>query len=464
MNSTIQELMRKATQLTKAGRLDEATNVIRRTLGGLSKNPRHAQAQSRAANAANSEGTANAPKPPSASSQQAANTRSGELQAPIKPPRMHADAILEADVIAEHQPSRATAEAPPDAAEPKPRPPAAEAATPAQRQAGEISPSTKRAWAKDSGDTFSSGSFTHTVLTRHYKLYTPPVVTGAASPLVVMLHGCTQNADDFAAGTAMNEMAREQGFYVLYPEQSQDANPSRCWNWFNHNHQQRDRGEPALLAEMTLKMIRSHNIDPARVYIAGLSAGAAMAVIVAAAYPEMFAAVGVHSGLARGAASNVLEALKVMKNGIAGASLPINGNRVGFTSAAAAARTQMLVPAIVFHGDKDQTVHPRNGEQVLAAALLGVIDEYASGSTSAEKTDAGNSGHRQVHQGVSAQGRRYTRSVHHDANGNAIAEHWVLHGAGHAWSGGRATGSYTDAKGPDASSEMLRFFFQQRKS
>ena len=463
MNSTIQELMRKATQLTKAGRLDEATNVIRRTLGGLSKSPRHAQAQSRSTNAANAAGTANAPKPRSASSQQAANTRSGELQAPIKPPRMHAEPILDARVIAEHRPSSANAQARPAAAEAKPRAEDAETATPAQRQAGEKSHPANRVWAKDSGNTFSSGRFTHTVLTRHYKLFAPPVITGAALPLVVMLHGCTQNADDFAAGTAMNEMAREQGFYVLYPEQSQDANPSRCWNWFNHNHQQRDRGEPALLAEMTLEIIRSHNIDPARVFIAGLSAGAAMAVIVAAAYPEMFAAVGVHSGLARGAASNVLEALKVMKNGIAGPSLPINGNGVGFTSAAAAARTQTLVPAIVFHGDKDQTVHPRNGEQVLAAALTGVIDEDASGSGFNEKPGGGNSGHRQVHQGVSAQGRRYTRSVHHDENGNAIAEHWVLHGAGHAWSGGRATGSYTDAKGPDASGEMLRFFFQQRK-
>ncbi len=270
---------------------------------------------------------------------------------------------------------------------------------------------------------FTSGTHTEASLTRRYKLYVPPGAAGRQRPLVVMLHGCSQDPDDFAAGTAMNERAREQGFFVLYPAQSPDANPSRCWNWFKHNHQQRGSGEPAVLAGMTQAVMKQHGIDPCRVYIAGLSAGGAMAAIVAAAYPELFAAVGVHSGLPRGAASNVPEALAVMQRGVAGD---------GPTSA---------VPTIVFHGDQDRTVHPRNGEQVIAAVRAG-----------------GAAGAR-VEQGVCGQGRRYTRSAHPADASSASAEHWLVHGAGHAWSGGQAAGSYTDAKGPDATREMLRFFF-----
>ena len=278
-------------------------------------------------------------------------------------------------------------------------------------------------------DRFSSASHSQAGLTRAYKLYTPPGAAGRALPLVVMLHGCTQGPDDFAAGTAMNQHAREQGFFVLYPAQSQDANPSRCWNWFKHNHQRRGSGEPAVLAGMTQAVMQQHGIDPQRVYIAGLSAGGAMAAIVAAAYPDLFAAVGVHSGLASGAASNLSEALVAMQGG--------GRAPAGATSA---------VPTIVFHGDQDRTVHPRNGEQVVAAVR-------ARGAAGAR-----------VEQGVGGHGRRYTRSAHPAGSGSAAAEHWLVHGAGHAWSGGQAAGSYTDAKGPDASREMLRFFFAHPKS
>ncbi len=295
--------------------------------------------------------------------------------------------------------------------------------------------------APDTGiGAFISGTHTHASLTRRFKLYIPPGHVGRSLPLVVMLHGCTQDPDDFAAGTAMNERACEQGFFVLYPEQSQDANPSRCWNWFKHNHQQRGRGEPALLASMTQTVMKEYGMDARRVYVAGLSAGGAMAAIVAAAYPDLFAAVGVHSGLPSGAANNVAEALMVMKSGNVGFVVPA---KVGHPGAAAKAplQPQILVPTIVFHGDQDQTVHPRNGEQVIAAAQGG------AGST-------------RVEQGVSAQGRRYTRSTRHGDKGQAVTEHWLVHGAGHAWSGGHATGSYTDASGPDATLEMLRFFFE----
>lgn len=288
--------------------------------------------------------------------------------------------------------------------------------------------------------TFTSGSHTHAALTRRYKLYVPTGLTGAAGqqrPLVVMLHGCTQNPDDFAVGTGMNERARQQGFCVLYPEQSPDANPQRCWNWFKHNHQRRGSGEPALIASMTQAIMKEHAIDPRRVFIAGLSAGGAMAAIVADAYPEIFAAVGVHSGLPNGAASNVAEALVVMSSGHSG------NIRNGKLSPQPPQQPHRLVPTIVFHGDQDRTVHPRNGEQVIASAL---------GSAAAASP--------RVAQGVSAHGRRYTNATHHGDSGKVLAEHWLVHGAGHAWSGGHAKGSYTDATGPDATVEMLRFFFE----
>ena len=290
----------------------------------------------------------------------------------------------------------------------------------------------------ESKDEFTSGTHTHAALTRRYKLYVPAGSASQQRPLVVMLHGCTQNPDDFAVGTGMNEQASKQGFCVLYPEQSQDANPQRCWNWFKHNHQRRGRGEPALIASMTQAIMKEHNIDPRRVFIAGLSAGGAMAAIVADAYPEIFAAAGVHSGLPNGAASNVAEALAVMSSGQSGngmppiqAAKPIQPTQ----------QTQRLVPTIVFHGDQDRTVHPRNGEQVIASAL---------GEAAAKP---------RVTQGVSANGRRYTSATHHGVAGEVLAEHWLVHGAGHVWSGGHAKGSYTDAKGPDATAEMLRFFF-----
>ena len=275
---------------------------------------------------------------------------------------------------------------------------------------------------------FISGAHTHAGLTRNYKLYVPPAHAGRALPLVVMLHGCTQDADDFAAGTEMNVRAREQGFFVLYPTQSQDGNAQRCWNWFARAHQQRGGGEPALLADMTQSVSKHYAIDLDRVYIAGLSAGGAMADIVASAYPEIYAAVGIHSGLPRGAATNVAGAFAAMKNGEPAAR----------STAKASGAT---VPSIVFHGDADHTVHPNNGEQVIAALLRGVDSSAPD-----------------VEQGAASGGRSYTRSVYRANGGYVFAEHWLVQGAGHAWSGGSAKGSYTDALGPDASGEMVRFF------
>lgn len=274
---------------------------------------------------------------------------------------------------------------------------------------------------------FITGSHTEgTAGSREYKLYIPPASFAEPLPLVVMLHGCTQNPDDFAAGTQMNEAALKRGFYVLYPAQAQHANASRCWNWFKHNHQKRGRGEPALLAGMTRDVMARYNIDPQRVYVAGLSAGGAMAAILGDAYPDLFAAVGVHSGLPTGSASNVQTALSVMQSG----------------AAPGAARTTTSPPTIVFHGDSDATVNPANGEHVVAAS---------AGVHAPETTRA-----------KSANGRDYTRRIYRQVGGRVVAEHWAVHGAGHAWSGGSPLGSYTDGTGPDASEEMLRFFLANK--
>jgi poly(hydroxyalkanoate) depolymerase family esterase len=277
--------------------------------------------------------------------------------------------------------------------------------------------------AAPAGESFHAGQFRNDLGGRHYKLY-EPARDGRALPLVVMLHGCTQEPDDFARGTGMNELAREHGFLVLYPEQSQRANQQRCWNWFKHNHQARGRGEPGILAGMVREVIARHAVDPDRVYVAGLSAGGAMAAILGDAYPDLFAAVGVHSGLPTGSATDVASAFAAMNGG----ANPVRRSpKPGATP-----------PTIVFHGDADTTVHVVNGERVMAAA--GFV------ATPADRREQ------------SANGRDFTRRVYLDDAGVAKAEHWTIHCAGHAWSGGQAEGTYTDPRGPDASAEMLRFF------
>jgi poly(hydroxyalkanoate) depolymerase family esterase len=291
--------------------------------------------------------------------------------------------------------------------------------------------------SKPSGDDFSAASYTHGGLTRRYKLYVPPAAAGRALPLVVMLHGCKQDADDFAAGTGMNDRARALGFFVLYPEQAHGANPSRCWNWFRPSHQGRERGEAALIASLTRAVVRSHGIDAGRVYVAGLSAGGAMAAQVACMHPDLFAAVGVHSGLPPAAARNLAEGLAAMKSGPVGGSTKTKA---------------MAVPAIVFHGDGDGIVHPGNADAVVDAVLR------ADPSCNASRADM-----LVEPRDATAGGHRCTRSTWTTTGGDVIAEAWRVHGGGHAWFGGRAAGTYTDARGPDASGEMLRFFFARRR-
>jgi poly(hydroxyalkanoate) depolymerase family esterase len=291
-----------------------------------------------------------------------------------------------------------------------------------------------RAQAPSASDPgrFERVAFTHNGASHPYFLYTPETAAPAGGrPLVLMLHGCTQDAQDFARGTRMNATAEAAGALVLYPTQTQSANANGCWNWFRPEDQQAGAGEPALLLAMVQHAVDAQAVDAKRVYVAGLSAGGAMAAVLAQQHPEVFAAVGVHSGLPAGAANNMMGALSAMKSGAKGwrAPSPKKGARV--------------VPMIVMHGDADATVHKRNAEQLLASVAAGV-------ATSVQTQE----------QGASSDGRRHTRTcvVDSAAAGNVVAEHWLLHGAGHAWSGGDARGSHTSAHGVNASAEMLRFF------
>jgi poly(hydroxyalkanoate) depolymerase family esterase len=278
---------------------------------------------------------------------------------------------------------------------------------------------------------FLHGEFTNDAGTRSYKLYVPGSYRGQSLPLLVMLHGCAQDPDDFAAGTRMNALAEEMRCFVVYPAQSPDANGHRCWNWFNALDQQRGQGEPSIIAGIAEQVMTRYAVRRDEVYVAGLSAGGAMAAIVGALYPDVFCAVGVHSGLPFASARDLPSALAAMKRGMQ--AEPIKGGGL---------------PIIVFHGDQDDTVHPRNGEQLMIQKLHGhgALDNTA------------------VENGKVPDGHRYTRTTHRRGNGLPIGEHWLVHGAGHAWSGGSEDGSYTDAKGPDASREMLRFFKTCRRS
>jgi poly(hydroxyalkanoate) depolymerase family esterase len=284
------------------------------------------------------------------------------------------------------------------------------------------------------GGRFVERSYTNSAGTRSYKLYIPSGYTGQAVPLIVMLHGCTQNPDDFAAGTRMNERAEEHTFLVAYPAQAGNANMQKCWNWFQAADQQRGRGEPSLIAGITRQVVDEYEVAEGRVYVAGMSAGGAMAAIMGATYPDLYAAIGVHSGLAPGSAHDLSSAFTAMRQGGPGVAAPNE------------ARTE-IVPTIVFHGDRDTTVHPRNGERLLT---------IAGGQN-------GSSPRVRTRQGRAPGGYEYTRFSYHDANGRALLERWSVHGLGHAWSGGSYPGSYTDPRGPDASAEMARFFEQHHK-
>jgi poly(hydroxyalkanoate) depolymerase family esterase len=388
-----QNIFREATRLTRAGQLVEATALLQRMLQGDS-----------------------APGATSHSAAQAPLTR-------LEPPTIDAKAT-----VVEERKSRQPAQATPVQGRTRPAP------LDGMRKfsglglrgpIGRAPPSTSD--IVPAGTKFIEGTFSNAAGSRTYKLFIPSRSHGQQLPLVVMLHGCTQSPDDFAAGTRMNFLAEEQNCFVVYPEQPSGANQSKCWNWFRTGDQRRGGGEPSLIAGITRQIMRDHAIDPKRVYVAGLSAGGAAAAIMGATYPDLYASVGIHSGVAYGAASDLPSAFVAMRQG--------GGSK-------AIADGKPVVPTIVFHGDRDTTVNPNNGDRI--------IEQSAKATSPTTKVLRGRVPH----------GHAYTRTILTDGGGLAISEHWNIHGAGHAWSGGSPAGSYTDPRGPDATREMLRFFLE----
>jgi poly(hydroxyalkanoate) depolymerase family esterase len=283
---------------------------------------------------------------------------------------------------------------------------------------------------------FIPGLFHADFKSLRYKLFIPSGYSGAPLPLIVMLHGCGQDAADFALGTGMNELAEECRCLVLYPEQSSDANWNRCWNWFEGAHHERGRGEPALIAGATRKIMAEYAVDARRVSVAGLSCGGAMAVILGRTYPDIYTSVGCHSGLAHGSATDGYGAMLAMRDGADLSALS------GATAASA-------VPVIVFHGDADGTVHHKNSMAVVQQS----IDSHLAHFPQEELSVSEETGE--------ARGRGFTRSIHRAKGGEIVAEQWTVHGAAHAWSGGKRHGSYTDTGGPSASEKMLEFFLRR---
>lgn len=282
------------------------------------------------------------------------------------------------------------------------------------------------------GASAGTGRFSCAAGSRDYLAYVPASAEGGIRGMVVMLHGCTQDPADFARGTGMNALAEEHRLVVLYPHQSRGENAQSCWNWFSAGDQRRGRGEPEILARMAADLAGRHDVPRDRIFVAGLSAGAAMAVILGQTHPDVFVAVGAHSGLPFGAARDVPSAFAAM-----------NGQGAEPLAPGKAAPT----PTIVFHGSADRTVHPLNGDRIAAATLAaGPVQTMLDRKTG------------------TAGARRFTREITTLPDGRVLLEHWRIEGLGHAWSGGKPGGSHADPQGPDASAAMLRFFLDQPRA
>ncbi len=390
MSKHMQDGMAEATRLTREGRLTEATAAIQRALGGG-----FAPASSKEDHGETIETT----------------LRDVDETPHTRPASTHQEGPAKYDL------RRAPGTPRPHRNTPR-SPGGGSSATFAKKNAPGIVPASGR---------FLERSYAGQAGGRGYKLYIPSGYTGQAVALIVILHGCTQSPEDFAAGTRMNQLDEEHTFLVAYPAQDPGANNSRCWNWFKTSDQQRGAGEPSIIAGITREILDEYEVAEGRVYVAGMSAGGAMAGVMAATYPDLYAAVGVHSGLAPGAARDLPSAFSAMQNGGPATTRRDSGSRT--------------TPMIVFHGDRDRTVHPSNADRLLAHCQI-------AGSGESAHTDPSPGGH------------SYTRVTYRNADGRAVAERWTVHGLGHAWSGGSRSGSYTDPRGPDASAEMVRFFDQ----
>jgi poly(hydroxyalkanoate) depolymerase family esterase len=272
--------------------------------------------------------------------------------------------------------------------------------------------------------------------TRTYKLFVPSGYDQRRpAPLLVVLHGCTQDPDDISRGTRFNALAEQKGFLVAYPEQPQKYNALKCWNWFDAAHQVRAKGEPALIASIAQRVMTDYSVDTKRIFIAGVSAGGAMALTVAYAYPELFAAAGIHSGIAYGSATSIANALTAMRSGAADSSTLASSVRNAMGSARS-------FPAIVFQGKADKSVNFINAEQIVSQLSQAFVPPLTK---LVEVTGEANGYHY----------RR--RTVGSD---KPYVEEWIVDELGHAWSGGSKEGTYADPGGPDASSEMIRFFLE----
>jgi poly(hydroxyalkanoate) depolymerase family esterase len=409
MLEQLQAAMAEATRLTRAGQLAEATALIQQTLGNQPTSGISSPGPSRTAEPSRTQ-----PRLIDASVIPASTPGSGT--------RRQAGPAMAAEVLdrVAKRPLRLPHRLRPGGPTRRTRPDAA-------------------AVVPHAGGRFVDGSYSNAAGSRGYKLYIPSGYAGQAVPLVVMLHGGTQTAVDFAAGTGMNTLAERDTFLVAYPEQATSANPLRCWNWFQAADQHRGAGEPSLIAGITHQVMSAYHVDARRVFLAGFSAGGAMAAVMAATYPDLYAAVGVHSGLAYGAAHDLPSAFAAMKQG----SSPHAHQPAG------------RIPLIVFHGDRDPTVDPINADDLVdhwgrtgAAERAGVRSPGQAATVTSGKVPGGHA---------------YTRRVYPDAADGTVVEQWIIHHAGHAWSGGSPHGSYTDPQGPAASAELVRFFNQHPK-
>jgi poly(hydroxyalkanoate) depolymerase family esterase len=283
--------------------------------------------------------------------------------------------------------------------------------------------------------------FEHQGLNYNFKIYVPSIYAGEPRPMIVMLHGAQQDPEDFAIGTGMNAAGEAHGYIVVYPEQSESANPLRCWNWFRAADRMLESGETAMVAALTREVMARYNIDTTRVYVAGMSAGGAMAVNLVVRHPDLFAAAAIHSGVAFGVADELLSALCAMNDGMGQVRLPR-------TLTKGDVERPRVVPLIVFHGDADDVVHPRNCDQISAMSRL--LSGTQGDALPPDPLRLENE----------ENGRNYTRQVFRDQKGLPIGEQWLVRGLGHAWSGGDGRGTHTDALGPHATREIVRFFRQ----